>query len=107
MHVSIRGTCDDFHFSAHVFTLTFFKLSQQIFPEKQGRCSFPPLPEYSPKKLATSLAKEELTFFNPKFCHALISAMEGWKLNKIRSRFTLRHYKKPLFADAITENSFF
>lgn len=68
MHVSIRGTCDDFHFSAHVFTLTFFKLSQQIFPEKQGGCSFSPLPAYSRKKLATSLAKEELTIFNPKFC---------------------------------------
>lgn len=72
MQVSIRGTCDDFHFSAHVFTLTFVKLSQQIFPEKQGRCSFSPLPAHSHKKLATSLAKEQLTIFNPKFCPPLI-----------------------------------
>lgn len=44
----------------------------------------------SHKKLATSLAKEELTIFSPKFGPPVIWVMEGWKLNKIRNSFTFK-----------------
>lgn len=50
----------------------------------------------SHKKLASSLAKEELTIFNAKFRPPLIWAIEGWKFNKIRNSFTFKMLHKTL-----------